>query len=49
MNFLEAPEAGAVAAAYAPETFARLRSIKQAYDPGNLFRPAANIEPAVGA
>jgi len=45
VNFLETPHPGAIAGAYAPETLARLASIKQAYDPGNLFRPAANIEP----
>jgi FAD/FMN-containing dehydrogenase len=46
LNFLETPDAAAIAAAYAPETLARLASIKRTYDPSNLFHPAANIEPA---
>jgi len=46
LNYLETPDAAAIAAAYAPETLARLASIKRTYDPGNLFRPATNVEPA---
>lgn len=46
LNFLETPDAAAIAAAYAPETLMRLASIKRTYDPGNLFRPATNVEPA---
>ena len=45
VNFLEAPGAESVAAAFAPDTLARLRLAKRTYDPDNLFRPAANIEP----
>ncbi len=45
VNFLESPDAESVAAAFAPETLARLRLLKRTYDPDNLFRPAANIEP----
>lgn len=48
LNYLEAPDAAAIAAAHTPEALARLASIKRAYDPGNLFRPAANVEPATG-
>lgn len=46
LNFLETPDAAALAAAYEPETFARLAAIKRTYDPGDLFHPAASIEPA---
>lgn len=45
VNFLEAPDATAIAAAYSPEALARLASIKRTYDPGNLFRPAVNVDP----
>jgi hypothetical protein len=48
LNFLEAPDAAAIAAAHSPETLVRLASIKRTYDPGNLFRPAANVLRATG-
>ncbi len=32
--------------AYPPATSARLRPVKRAYDPGNLFRFNQNIQPA---
>jgi FAD/FMN-containing dehydrogenase len=34
---------------YPPETLARLRSIKAAYDPANLFHRTHNIRPRAGA
>lgn len=43
LNFLESPDAASIAAAYDPETLARLASIKRVYDPDNLFRPAAGL------
>jgi FAD/FMN-containing dehydrogenase len=46
LNFLETPDAAAIAAAYAPEALERLASVKRTYDPDNLFRPAGNVEPA---
>ena len=33
---------------YPPETLARLRAVKQRWDPGNLFRRNHNITPAQG-
>ncbi len=46
LNFLESPDPAEIAAAYDPETLARLASIKRTYDPDDLFHPAANIGPA---
>jgi FAD/FMN-containing dehydrogenase len=45
LNFLETPDAAAIAAAYDPETLARLASIKRTYDPDDLFGQAANDGP----
>jgi len=44
VNFLTEDEAERTAASYGPN-FARLQSIKQRYDPGNLFRMNLNIAP----
>lgn len=44
-NFLSAVRADDVVAIYPHETLARLRSIKSAYDPENLFNQNPNIEP----
>jgi hypothetical protein len=48
LNFLgdEGPEL--VAAAYAPDTYERLRAIKRKYDPANFFRVNQNVTPARG-
>ncbi|MQA79837.1 MAG: FAD-binding protein [Streptosporangiales bacterium] len=47
-NFLGAADAtpDRVRAAYAPEDYRRLRRVKRAYDPENLFRLTHNIPPA---
>jgi FAD/FMN-containing dehydrogenase len=44
LNFLHDPTA--VAAAYTEADYARLRVVKRAYDPDNVFRFGHNIEPA---
>ncbi len=49
VNFLEDEGAGRVREAYPAATFARLATIKQRYDPGNLFRFNQNIPPAAGS
>lgn len=47
MNYMPSDEpADRVRAAYSPEKFERLRTIKRAWDPGNLFRFNQNIPPA---
>lgn len=46
VNFLGDEGAARVREAYAGTTWARLRSIKAAYDPDNLFRGNQNIPPA---
>lgn len=38
--------AGALAVPYAPDTLARLREVKRAWDPDNLFRANHNVAPA---
>ena len=45
-NFLTADEPADVDAAYAPAVLARLRSVKNRYDPGNVFRINNNITPS---
>ncbi|MFI6780094.1 FAD-binding oxidoreductase [Micromonospora sp. NPDC050276] len=47
VNFLGASDATAegVAAAYPPETYARLAAVKRSYDPTNIFRVNHNIVP----
>jgi FAD/FMN-containing dehydrogenase len=44
VNFLG--DAGAGRSAYGEETYSRLRALKQAYDPTNVFRLNQNVEPA---
>lgn len=44
LNFLHDPER--VHTAYTPANFQRLRAVKRAYDPENLFRANLNIAPA---
>jgi FAD/FMN-containing dehydrogenase len=45
VNFIVGDKADRRAAAYPPETWARLRAIKTKYDPENLFRLNQNIPP----
>ena len=45
VNFMADEGDDAVASAYAPATWARLREIKRRYDPDNLFRLNQNIPP----
>jgi hypothetical protein len=44
LNFLPYP--ARTDAAYTPANYARLRAIKRAYDPGNVFRLGHKIPPA---
>ena len=46
VNFLAKEGDAGLAAAYPPQTLARLRQVKRAYDPENLFRLNQNISPA---
>lgn len=46
LNFIGDEGLGRVEAAYGPERYARLQSIKAAWDPTNLFRHNQNIPPA---
>jgi FAD/FMN-containing dehydrogenase len=45
VNYLDADDADRVQAAYNPETYQRLRLLKQRYDPQNVFRVNQNIGP----
>lgn len=46
LNYIGDEGSERVAAAFEPERFARLRSIKKAWDPDNIFRHNQNIPPA---
>ena len=46
VNFLDGDEPSRVREAYGDDTYARLATIKAAYDPENVFRNNRNIEPA---
>ena len=46
LNFIGDEGLGRVEAAFGPERYARLRTIKRAWDPTNLFRHNQNIPPA---
>lgn len=45
VNFLSDTSEPSVASAYPPETYARLASVKAAYDPANVFNQNHNIMP----
>ena len=45
LNFIGDEGLGRVEAAFGPERYARLRKIKTAWDPTNLFRHNQNIPP----
>jgi FAD/FMN-containing dehydrogenase len=45
VNFLTLDDAERISAAYPPETWDRLRTVKARYDPDNLFRGNVNIPP----
>jgi FAD/FMN-containing dehydrogenase len=46
MNFLDEEGQDRVRAAYGPEKYGRLVALKDAWDPGNLFRRNQNIRPS---
>ena len=46
VNFMADEGPSAVAKAYPPDTWSRLRDVKRRYDPDNLFRLNQNIPPA---
>ena len=45
LNFIGDEGPGRVEAAFGPAKYARLREIKQHWDPGNVFRHNQNIPP----
>ncbi|MFD7703187.1 FAD-binding oxidoreductase [Streptomyces caelestis] len=48
-NFLSELDADDMAAVYPPQTYARLRAVKDAYDPENLFSRNPNVRPSARA
>lgn len=45
LNYLDTDEAGRAPAAFGAEKFERLRRVKRAWDPENVFRSCANVAP----
>jgi len=49
VNFLADDGCEQAKAAYGPATYARLRAVKRAYDPANVFRANVNVSPMTAA
>ena len=45
VNFVSDPGSGGLAEAYGAERYARLRQVKSAWDPDNVFHHNQNIPP----
>ncbi|MBX3084787.1 MAG: FAD-binding oxidoreductase [Anaerolineae bacterium] len=49
INFMSDTSESSIASAYPPATYARLASVKEMYDPNNVFNQNHNIKPLVAA